>query len=435
MSESKLQLALNHALSEHRIAAARMGLLGGNTGLDAKRSSAWCEYGFPEKVTYDDLVNLYERGGLAHGAVSKLVSRCWATNPEIFEGDEDEEASRDTAFDRAAKRVFTRRIWSRFREADARRLVGRWAGLVLHIADSGVWGEPVTRPRSKLEKVTPTWAGALEPVVSDQGEITAWEYKDSDSKVTKIHPDRIFIFGDRTPGAIAWLQPAYNNFVSIEKIEGGSGETFLKNAARHLSIDFDKEVNLGSIAATYGVKLDELQEAYNAAARAINQGIDSMLITQGARVSPIVASSPDPLPHYQINLSSACAALGIPERILIGNQSGERASTEDIKEFNATCQSRRINQLSEDIEDFVSHLMQIKVLDAMPTFSVWWDDLNESQPGEKVERAGLLMAMNAQSPGEPIFTRDEIRIAAGYDPLEEPLLDDYDDDEAAEKSE
>ncbi|EHR4749648.1 DUF1073 domain-containing protein, partial [Salmonella enterica] len=68
----KLTLAVNHALNDVRLARARMGLLNPSMGLDAKRNSAWCEYGFKEELTFDDLYKLYRRGGIAHGAVEKL---------------------------------------------------------------------------------------------------------------------------------------------------------------------------------------------------------------------------------------------------------------------------------------------------------------------------------------------------------------------------
>ena len=88
----KLTLAVNHALNDARMARARMGLMAPTMGLDNKRHSAWCEYGFPEQVTYENLYALYRRGGIAHGAVEKLVGKCWQTNPEIIEGDDADES-------------------------------------------------------------------------------------------------------------------------------------------------------------------------------------------------------------------------------------------------------------------------------------------------------------------------------------------------------
>jgi hypothetical protein len=112
-----------------------MGMLNPSMGLDAKRNSAWCEYGFPEQVTYENLYALYRRGGIAHGAVEKLVGKCWQTNPEIIEGDDADESENETAWEKKSKQVFTNRFWRSFSEADRRRLVGRYAGILLHVRD------------------------------------------------------------------------------------------------------------------------------------------------------------------------------------------------------------------------------------------------------------------------------------------------------------
>jgi hypothetical protein len=71
----KLTLAVNHALNDARMARARMGLMAPTMGLDNKRHSAWCEYGFPEQVTYENLYALYR------AAVSLTVQlRSWWAN-------------------------------------------------------------------------------------------------------------------------------------------------------------------------------------------------------------------------------------------------------------------------------------------------------------------------------------------------------------------
>ena len=41
----------------------------------------------------------------------------------------------------------------------------------------------------------------------------------------RFHPDQVVITQN---DAIGFLEPAYNAFVSLEKVEGGSGESFLK---------------------------------------------------------------------------------------------------------------------------------------------------------------------------------------------------------------
>lgn len=437
----KLTLAVNHALNDARMARARMGLMAPTMGLDNKRHSAWCEYGFPEQVTYENLYALYRRGGIAHGAVEKLVGKCWQTNPEIIEGDDADESKDETAWEKNTKKVFTKRLWRAFAEADRRRQVGRYAGILLHINDSRTWDQPVFRGKS-LKKVTIAWAGSLtvsewvtDQKSADYGQPKQWKYVESlpngGTNQRFVHPDRVFILGDYSNDAIGFLEPGYNACVSLEKVEGGSGESFLKNAARQLNVNFEKEIDFNNLASLYGVSIDELQDKFNEVAGEMNRGNDVLMTTQGATVAPLVTAVADPSATYNVNLQTFAASVDIPVKVLVGMQTGERASTEDQKYFNARCQSRR-GDLSFEIEDFSDKLIDLKIIDAVSEKTVIWDDLNEQTGTEKLANAKTMAEINQtfQGSGEnPAFSREEIRTAAGYENVDEFPLGEEDGDE------
>lgn len=439
----KLTLAVNHALNDARMARARMGLLAPTMGLDAKRNSAWCEYGFPEQVTYENLYALYRRGGIAHGAVEKLVGKCWQTNPEIIEGDDADESEDETAWEKKSKQVFTSRFWRSFADADRRRLVGRYAGILLHIRDEKDWNLPVTKGRG-LQKISVAWAGSLTVSEWDTGlnsktygQPKMWQYAErlpnGSSRRVNIHPDRVFILGDYSDDAIGFLEPAYNAFVSLEKVEGGSGESFLKNAARQLNVNFEKEIDFNNLASLYGVSIDELQDKFNEVAGEMNRGNDVLMTTQGATVTPLVTSVADPSATYDVNLQTAAAGVDIPTRILVGNQQAERSSTEDQKYFNTRCQSRR-GDLSFEIEDFCDKLIDLGIIDPVGQKTVIWDDLNAQSDSEKLDAAQKMSQINSASlaTGEQVFTGEEIRVAAGYEGSPEPLPEVDDGEEESE---
>ncbi|WP_017383019.1 anti-CBASS protein Acb1 family protein [Enterobacter hormaechei] len=439
----KLTLAVNHALNDARMARARMGLIAPTTGLDNKRHSAWCEYGFPEQVTYENLYALYRRGGIAHGAVEKLVGKCWQTNPEIIEGDQADKKRKETAWEKNSKQVFNNRFWRSFAEADRRRLVGRYAGILLHVRDEKDWNLPVTKGRG-LQKISVAWAGSLTVSEWDTGlnsktygQPKMWQYAErlpnGSSRRVNIHPDRVFILGDYSDDAIGFLEPAYNAFVSLEKVEGGSGESFLKNAARQLALSFDKEIDFANLASMYSVSVDELQDRFNDAAREMNRGNDVLLSLQGASVTSLVSPVSDPSPTYDVNLQTAAAGVDIPTRILVGNQQAERSSTEDQKYFNTRCQSRR-GDLSFEIEDFCDKLIELSILDPVSQKTVIWDDLNAQSDSEKLDAAQKMSQINSASigTGEQVFTGEEIRVAAGYEGSPEPLPEVDDDEEESE---
>lgn len=439
-----LTLAVNHALNDARLARARMGLLTPTMGLDNKRNAAWCEYGFKEELTFDDLYKLYRRGGIAHGAVEKIAGKCWQTNPEIIEGDASDETRQETPWEKQSKQVFTNRLWRAFAESDRRRLVGRYAGILLHIRDNKAWNLEATKGRG-LEKVTVAWGGSLTVSEWDTGlnsktygQPKMWQYTErlpnGSTRRVDIHPDRVFILGDYTDDAIGFLEPAYNAFVSLEKVEGGSGESFLKNAARQLNVNFDKEIDFNNLASLYGVTVTELQDKFNEVAGEINRGNDVLMTTQGATVTPLVTSVADPSGTYDVNLQTAAAGVDIPTRILVGNQQAERSSTEDQKYMNSRCQSRR-GDLSFEIEDFCDKLIGLKIIDSVSQKTVIWDDLNEQTGTEKLANAKSMGEINQTMQGSgdnPAFSREEIRTAAGYDNDEEEPLGEEDGDEEDE---
>lgn len=438
---SNLELAVNAALAQRHAAFTRYAAAHPfSMGIDAKRNAAWSEYGFKEEITYSDLYKLYRRGGIAHGAIEKIVGTCWRTSPVIIEGTEDERAETETAWEKAIKKQFDNRFWRTISECDRRRLIGRYAGLLIHVKDNKPWDQPVTKGTA-IEKFTPVWAGALTPKDFEEdpdkpnyGLPTWWEYKERINGKTidrKIHSDRVFIFGDYSEDAIAFLEPSYNAFVSLEKVEGGSGESFLKNAARQLAISFDKEIDFRSLAATYDCDVTELREKFNEATAEINKGNDVMMALQGATVSPLVTAVADPSATYDVNLQTAAAGIDIPTRILVGNQQGERASTEDLRYFNNRCMTRR-KEIGGELEDLFRKLADLRLI-AMPAdVSVVWDDLNAMTKAEMLEAAHKMAQINQAclATGEQIFDGEEIREAAGYKgPTQEVELDEDEDNE------
>lgn len=437
MSE-KLEMAVNHArmlaansYQSNPVSRAREALLA-PMGMDHKRSSAWCEYGWKEVLNFHDLYGAYRRGGLAFSAVNKLVNKCWSSFPEVIEGEEKDESSKLTAWEKQTKKVLTKKLWSAFAEADRRRLVGRYAGILIHFRDSKKWNEPVEKSGRGIEKFTVAWGNCLtvkefnSDIASvNYGQPKMWSYTESlpsgGKRMSDVHPDRVFIVGDYTIDAIGFLEPGYNALTNIEKVEGGSGESFLKNAARQLNVNFDKEIDFNNLASLYGVSVSDLQDKFNEVAVEVNKGNDVLMTTQGATVTPLVASIPDPTPTYDINLQTFAASVDIPSRILVGNQQAERSSTEDNKHFNGRCQSRREMELSSEIEGLVDKLIDMGSIKSISEFSVIWDDLNEATQSDKLANAKVMTEINdkSASSGSPIFGDDEIRNAAGFESMED----------------
>lgn len=447
-----LQLALNSALSERSAIRARQSLLTGS--IDAKRPEAWSAYGYPDNLCFADYYRLWEREGVAHGAVMLLNEKCWETDPEVIQGDPESRATAPTAWEAQFKRLAKRlKLWEKFRDADMRRLVGYYSGIILQVADNKAWDQPLEKVSDKqLVNLIPAWEGQLKvnewhdnPLSAEFGTPKSFTYDEisvpdgsnqtaQNGRSLTIHPSRVVILGDIRSG-IPFLRAGYNAAINLEKIVGGSGESFLKNAARQLGINFDKDVDLGGIARAHGVALDELQSIFDEVTRGVNAGIDQTVITQGATVAPLVATVPDPEPHYSIALQTFAASVGIEATILVGHLTGERASTENLKSFNKKGQGRRVNMLSADIEQFVAHLMKHGMLLTVEA-SVIWDNLGEPSLEEKLANVTKMVDANQKmlASGELVFTVSEMREVAGYDAIApiEPMGEDLPDDDPGE---
>ena len=411
-----------------QLISSRVRLLSG--GIDNKRPRAWQEYGFPEHLGFDDLYNAYRRVDVAHGAVERLVEKCWQSPPWVIEGDETRNATAMTATERAWGKLFKDLdLWRVMKEADRRRLVGRYSGIILYWADGKPWAEPV-EGTPRLAKLEAVWA--------DQLKVESW-YEDRDdpdtygqprtytftepsfggrpSQITTIHADRVFILGSMCPRSPAFLEPGYNQLVTIEKITGGSGESILKAAAQNVVLEYDKDVDLAQIAEANGLSMAEFQEFLDGRARDWGEGVDKMMALQGGRAVNLQPAQVDPTGAFNVAVSAFAASVLIPTKIIIGNQQGDRASTEDQKDFNARAQGRRVNQLAPDILAFLRHVARFGFIRIGDEVSVMWDDLTRPTRSERLADAKTMAetALMGISTGKPYYTDEEIRETAGYD--------------------
>lgn len=390
------------------------------TSLDSKRPRLYDEFGYPDQVSFDQLYLMYKRGGLAHGAVNRVIGRCWSSDPYLLDGTERADDVKETPLE-AEWRRYAQAIdlWTVFSDADLKQLVGGVSAILLEAP--GKWSEPVRR--GGVTAVRSIWRNQLKPIARNSGtdEVTMWQYISRDGRrQVNVHPDRVFLLGDYDDPQ-SFIEPAYNALLNIDKIIGGVAEGTLKNAARQLAMEFADGSSLQNLATSLGKKPEETQEILNNMASDLNAGIDALFAMSGGKISPLVAQVPPAAEPFNVNAQTAVAAWQIPLRILVGNQTGERASTEDKKEFDTLCQSRNERVRNPMIRRFFQQLVRIRAIDAMPTeWTVYGEDLTESSAAEKLANAKIMADINKQ--GEAAggyFDQDEVRVAAGYEAMPE----------------
>lgn len=437
-----LDLALNACIQDRMLSAARQSFAFGGGPLDTKRPRSDIECGFPENPGFDEFYRVYKRHGVGSGALMQLLDKVWQDNPWLIEGEDEYDETRDeTQWEREVKRLFKKKnIFCAIKETDKRRMVGGYAGLIIQVKDSKQWNQELGNvSAAAIVKFIPAWRGSLEVITWDTnvlsptyGEPLMYTYREHSEAVgdsprlVEIHPSRIVIFGSITePESL--FSSSLNALISLSKVTGGSGESYIKAAARALHIGFDKDAQIDAIARAHGVPVSELQTLYDEVTRDVNRGIDTTIITQGGTVTPLSSTVPDPEKPFEVNLQEVAAGMRIPSTIITGRQTGTLASSEDVKAFNRRGQAYRLNDASPDIRKVVDWLMDHGVITAKEDYEVMWSDLTESTDSERLANALTMSDINSKSlaSGDRVFSPEEIRTQAGHENTDEldPLPD------------
>ena len=424
--------------SDYEIRRARTAFFAAFGSLDAKRPLAWDQFGYTTVVTPEQLRVAYERGGAGHGAVHRILDKCWQEFPRIKpEGAEGEPGP----WEKKAKQLFKkRRLWSKLRDFDRRNMVGRFSALIYRVAD----GQPLNQPLGKGELVD------VVPLFETQIKVTEWHRDPSDAenygkprmfqyrtrdlsmpsdrqaqpeKWEDVHPSRVQILAEGSVGdmfeGVPLLLAGFNHLVELEKISGGSAESFLKNSARSLVIKFDPQGNPAELtqdangAQTGKTVRDAIQERV----QALNSNVDAAIALQGGEASTLQTHQIDPQPPFEVAANLFAASVRLPFTILFGQQTGRLASDEDQVDYAARCSSRQVHDLTPMLEEFVQRMQACGAIDA-GEFEIEWPPLDTPGDTEKFGVAGKMADINYrefQAGRGPVYGASEIRLATGYD--------------------
>lgn len=420
----------------YEIARAREAMVAGLGSLDVKRPTAWAQYGYPTNVTFADMLQAYERGGPAQGAVHRLLDKCWQELPRIKCPDSDEETPWEKKVAAVLRSV---NAWAKLRDLDRRNMVGRYAALIYRVADDKALREPLDRASRLVDLV---------PVYEDQIKATQWE-SDANSQNygqplmfqfqsrrmalgddqgqpiewADVHHSRVQILAEGSVGhmfdGVPLLKAGYNSLVDLEKISGGSGESFLKNSARTLVFQYDKNAAVQAIG-TNGETVS-VRAAHEEQARALNRNQDASIVMQGGTASTLQTTTHDPKPSFEVAANLFSASVRIPYTVLFGQQTGRLASDEDKADFAARAKARQANELTPMLEQFVKRMQAAGVIEA-GEFEVEWPDVAAPSEREKVELLKAYTAAMREAFGagiQGLFEPDELRRVVGFEPLQD----------------
>ena len=449
--------------SQHYQLGTRSGLAGDNirdelwTNQYGGERSLYKALGYVIEPRYEHYRARYERTDEARALVDKLPRKAWAT-PEIrdpgasdgdsaFEEaveqflDSDAGAFADTALEPLASSDALESMGPALARGDvievcqrASRMerLGEFSMLFLGLDDAAVSGGDIEALESPVAVDSLDSLDDLTYVEAyDQGRAddTPFELHDDvtdprfgtpeyynvdlghSSRSAKIHYSRVVHVVDDVFEDIlrnnSILEQSLNRLDDIEKIQGASAEAFWRTAYQGLIARPPQVGNQQASFADSGEDLHkQIKKYYSNFQRAI---------FTGAEVDTLDVSAEDPASHLETKYRSLATGHGIPQSILMGNETGERATTEDRQMWHelvadyreSFCEARVLRPL-------LDRLIYYGILPAPEggSYDVVWPPLDEPSEQDEADVASTKAeALNTATAGNPTLaaTVGEIR--------------------------
>lgn len=386
-------------------------VIGTNAGLPR----SWSAYGYPEKLTFNHFKLAYQRIGVARGICVMPVDETWSQQVRITD---DEDADDESAFELAVKKLDRRLRSGLFRAmkgADERQRVGRYAGLLVVIADGKQLDQPIGT--GEVVELKPFFEDQLKPIdwnknqqSVDFGQPVMYQLHEETidgepSRQPSIHHSRLIMWAEGSDDGTIYgkscLEPIYNTIITLDKLEGAGGTGFWRNARGAQAITFEGN-SIQVVQQMLGAKTPaEIPEKLSEAVKGIGQDFEAVLALMNAKRETIAIALDDPEPFARVCWDNIAAGTRYPETIIRGHQTGERASTSDQEQAAKTTTARRNNFVSPMIRKVINKLIDVEAL-PKAEFEVVWPSMFEPSLSGKIDMFKVLSESVARMGGEYI---------------------------------
>lgn len=408
-------------------------------GLDGKHFAGERDlyevFGYERHLTPAAMRSEYARGDISKRIVDAYPRATWR-EPPILEG-----VDLGPMEDRL-------RLWSVFQRLDRLLQLGHYGVLLLGFDG----GEPLDQPLGP----GPYKLMYLQPHGEETAEISRWEdnprsprfglpvlYRittgvqwgtgsGNGNRTLVVHHSRVIHVAEDaleheaigTPR----LEAIWNRLQDKNKLLGGSAEMYWQNVAMIMAFIADAGVKWEPAEAeNMRTQIDEMQHGLSRVLRL--RGVDVKNIAPGLQGA-------SPGEHVDKQLDMIAGTSGIPKRILIGNEAGEVASTQDENAWAGRVAERRAQFAAPCIVRPFIQRMQLAGVLPPGAFTVEWtetDTMGEMQRADYALKIAQGAAAFVNSAGaDSVVTVGEFREALGLDadvplpPL--PELDETDAD-------
>lgn len=384
--------------------------------------------GYPRKITTQEYRERYNRGDISARIVEAFPKATWASGVELVE---DEDPKTVTAFEEDFEALQDRlQVWSMISRADILAGLGQFA--VLLIGAEGKTEDELPRmssqedilylvPYGPEETYVDTWENDPQserfglPLMYTIRRVTRATSgtRAPQTQTFRVHWTRIIhiadgLLDDRTYGT-ARLERVWNRLDDLDKVIGGGSEAFWLRVNQGTQFDVGPDVKMDPDAIQK--TKDQAEEfAHNLRRTLVTRGIT--MNQKGSDVSTF---------NNQVMsiVSILSGATGIPQRILLGSERGELASTQDKENWNERVDDRRRTYGEPIVRQFVDRLIEHGALPEPEEYSVRWPDIKALTQQEQATVASTWAGLNTRA-GGTVVTPAEIRDRIlGLDELEE----------------
>lgn len=404
------------------------------------------DFGYPETLAFANFWNMYRRFGPAQAICDIPVDFTWLDLPTVDGGDKF-----NTDFEKLVKKT---RLWKRIKGADNRQRVGRYSGLFIRVRDNKKTDEPMETLSSidNIVSFTPLYESQLKVSKTEQdpsslnfGNPTMYDFQGSvagnrnEEQLSsfQIHESRIIPFAEGADDGSIYgksaIESSFNDLMDLRKISGAFSEGSYQNT-RNTPVITAKE----DYESPKGQDKIDFEDEYN---EFLNKW-RKVFVTEGLEFNYPDISQDDPESAYNNSMKNISAGAKIPSKLIVGNQEGNLASTEDGKHFLLSMMSRRENYGTESIENVIDWLVKYNVLTEPADLTIEWDDLLAQSDKDKAaiskERAlafnNLATGLSQPAVDGAVTLKDLMTLIFGEEAIEDfvfsdPINDGLTDDE------
>lgn len=409
-------LAVNSALVERLSTLSQLGM-----SFDGQRD-IYTAAGYKKILTFDDYYGAYRRQDVARRVVVAPVDEAWRKPPVVSDGLSADTGTNDTPFVQAWNELASggqalgdkpdagRGLLNYLNRVDRISGIGRYGVLYLGVRDGKQPSEPLeqntlTGPDDLLfvgtyDENNATIANTVAQRDNERYGLPEFynlaTVSGEGSTTLRAHWTRCIHIADGLENNDIYgtprLEACWNRVYDLLKIMAGSGEA----AWKLLDTGQILTTRQGSKLPTKAEELTDLEDQIDE----FVHGLRRWLLAEGLESTGIEGTVEDPTGLVNINVALISAATGIPQRVLLGSERGELASSQDEQNWANIIATRQENYVSPMIlRPVINRLCWAGVLPRPTTgVALWWPPLAESKREENASAAQkAAVALRAQN--------------------------------------